>query len=323
MTRVLIDGRVTGHDGIGRYTASATRALRAAAPPDMDITVLPPSGTPRYSPGESSELVRAAQAVQADIVHVLDFRIPIQQMSVPVIATVHDVLRLDPRYCYTDRQFTHRYGSAWLDGLRATVLALRARSGGTGEPPDTEQPREASLYAECYARMLAWTCQQARFVVTPTKTVARQLALSVPVAASVAAIPLGVDHWPHDDGPLPASLTEDRFLLYVGQARDHKGLARLVAAYTRSTAPTQGTLLACAGRDFTSGTDAGRWLSGTLGPAAIPLGAVPDTVLQRLYAKAAALVHLSLHEGFGLTPLEAMARGTRVIASDIPVLRET
>ncbi len=322
MTRVLIDGRVIGHDGIGRYTASLVKALRQASPSDVDITVLPPSGTPRYSPGESAELARAVQAARADILHVLDFRIPLEPMSIPVIATVYDVLRLDPRYCYTNRQFVRRYGSDSLDGLRATVLTLRYRTADTRQPLE-RQPQEISLYAECYARMLAWSCQQAAFVVTPTNTVARQLLHSASKSTRVITIPLGVDQWTAEDGPLPSLLADHPFLLYVGQAKEHKGIASLIAAYKHSTAVALGARLACVGRDFAPEADAARQLADELGPAAIPLGAVPDAALRRLYAEAAALVHLSVHEGFGLTPLEAMAHGTRVIASNIPVLRET
>jgi glycosyltransferase involved in cell wall biosynthesis len=81
--------------------------------------------------------------------------------------------------------------------------------------------------------------------------------------------------------------------------------------------------LVCVGRDFVPGTDACQQLSKTAGHAGIALGPVPDSMLRSLYARAEALVHLAAHEGFGFTPLEAMAAGTRVIASDIPVLRET
>jgi glycosyltransferase involved in cell wall biosynthesis len=42
-----------------------------------------------------------------------------------------------------------------------------------------------------------------------------------------------------------------------------------------------------------------------------------------LLAGAAALVHPSLHEGFGLTPLEAMYAGVPVIAARSPGLTET
>ena len=47
-----------------------------------------------------------------------------------------------------------------------------------------------------------------------------------------------------------------------------------------------------------------------------------DSELDRLYRTATALVHPSRYEGFGFTPLEAMARGCPVVASDIPAVRE-
>lgn len=49
---------------------------------------------------------------------------------------------------------------------------------------------------------------------------------------------------------------------------------------------------------------------------------ITENDLQSYYAGAAVFVFLSLAEGFGFPPLEAMRCGTAVICSDIPVLRE-
>ena len=50
----------------------------------------------------------------------------------------------------------------------------------------------------------------------------------------------------------------------------------------------------------------------------------PDPIeLAELYADAVALVHPSLYEGFGLTPLEAMGLGAPVIAAHAPGTVET
>ncbi len=52
------------------------------------------------------------------------------------------------------------------------------------------------------------------------------------------------------------------------------------------------------------------------------LGRVSDEELINLYINAEAFIYPSLYEGFGIPPLEAMALGCPVLASDIPVLHE-
>jgi glycosyltransferase involved in cell wall biosynthesis len=49
---------------------------------------------------------------------------------------------------------------------------------------------------------------------------------------------------------------------------------------------------------------------------------VPDSHIPALLTGAIALVHPAYHEGFGMSPLEAMACGTPVIVSSIPAMRE-
>jgi glycosyltransferase involved in cell wall biosynthesis len=51
-------------------------------------------------------------------------------------------------------------------------------------------------------------------------------------------------------------------------------------------------------------------------------GHVPDEHLAAIYSGARALVFPSDDEGFGLPTIEALACGTPVVATDIPVLRE-
>src|SRR6185295_4454283 len=74
------------------------------------------------------------------------------------------------------------------------------------------------------------------------------------------------------------------------------------------------------------------WLSGPLFDA-IKNSPVQDRIvlsdylhdddLRALYSSCRAFVYPSIHEGFGLPPLEAMACGAAVIASRIPALEET
>jgi glycosyltransferase involved in cell wall biosynthesis len=52
------------------------------------------------------------------------------------------------------------------------------------------------------------------------------------------------------------------------------------------------------------------------------VGHVSGAVVRGLYRLARAVAYPSAYEGFGIPPIEAMAQGTPVIASDLPVLRE-
>lgn len=113
------------------------------------------------------------------------------------------------------------------------------------------------------------------------------------------------------------------FFLYVGQLAASKNVPFLIEAFDAANLESEVTLL-IVGRS-------GDGYASTL--AAIEasqrrdrirvLANVGDAELEGLYRTAIALVHPAVYEGFGFTPLEAMARGCPVVASDIPALRET
>ncbi len=321
MIRVLVDGRVDGHDGIGRYTRCLAAALRAHTDPGFRIEVLPPADTPRYSRAEGLELLHAARQSAADVIHVLDYRVPLESTRIPVVATIYDVLRLAvPEYCYRDDGFATRFGWDGLAELRTVTAVLRTM---TREPPGAVRHPQ-SLHEEFYGRMLMLACARARHIVTPTRTVSAQLTDLTGRRSRVRTSPPGVDHLRAGKDQVPAlPAAGDRYLLYVGQARPHKGLTALLDAFERSRARHAGVRLVCAGMDFAPGTDGAGVLTAHLGGGAVAAGLVGDDELGALYSRATVLVHLAGHEGFGFTPLEALACGCRVVASDIAVLRET
>ncbi len=129
-------------------------------------------------------------------------------------------------------------------------------------------------------------------------------------AGRVHAIHLGVDH----DRFLPdPAVAREPFLLYPARPWPHKNHARLFDAFARVRAdrPELRLVLTGVGHD----------------PARLPegveaRGGVSVDELVALYRRAAALVFPSLYEGFGLPPVEAMACGCPVAASNAGSLPE-
>ncbi len=111
------------------------------------------------------------------------------------------------------------------------------------------------------------------------------------------------------------------YVLAVGDLRAKKNLAALVGAFL--TARRRDGL---PHRLVLAGVDAGEGprLSALAAGAPVTLtGYVSDTRLDALLRGAELVVHPSLYEGFGLVVVEAMARGTPVLAARATALPET
>jgi glycosyltransferase involved in cell wall biosynthesis len=113
------------------------------------------------------------------------------------------------------------------------------------------------------------------------------------------------------------------FLLYLGNLHPRKNVARTIRSFIeaqRADPALRTHRLIVAG---------GRWWGGgeereaaRAPDSVVFLGRVDDDVRQLLLGRAQALVYLSLFEGFGLPPLEAMAAGTPVLAADAAAIPE-
>jgi glycosyltransferase involved in cell wall biosynthesis len=141
--------------------------------------------------------------------------------------------------------------------------------------------------------------------------------------ARVVVTPLGVEDVffsaPRSGRPAP----ERPYLLYVGHRRAYKNFSRLLEAFGRSDLPREVDLRVVSPlpSPFTAEEQAALNRHGLAGRVRL-LTAVADEDLRDHYAGARALVYPSESEGFGLPLLEAMAAGTLVATSDLPVMHE-
>jgi glycosyltransferase involved in cell wall biosynthesis len=119
------------------------------------------------------------------------------------------------------------------------------------------------------------------------------------------------------------------FILYAGTIRSHKNVGRLVEAFAVVRAELEShpefkdLKLVIIGDELSRYPAVRRTVAATRIAASVRfLGFVPGETLRVFYQAATAFAFPSLSEGFGLAPLEAMACGTPVIASDLPALVE-
>lgn len=194
--------------------------------------------------------------------------------------------------------------------------------------PETH-PRQR---VEDLSRLLPRAVEKASCILTVSEFTRREVMSEFGVDPSrVIATPLGVEprFYPRDADathPLlaPLGLTHGHYVLSVGTLEPRKNVlatlrahgklpAKLRDQYPLVVAGKSGWLTEALDRELAAGEARGD---------VHRLGHVGDEQLPLLYAGATLLAYPSLYEGFGLPPLEAMASGVPVIASNRASLPE-
>ena len=218
----------------------------------------------------------------------------------------------------------------WLSGpcdvFHATnyVLPPSRRAAGVVSIYDLTYERYPGMITDAVARyrvLVPQSLRRAQAVITPCQTVADEVIAAYGLDPALVQIARpGVDRSWTTAAPATAAWLQAHglptdYLLAVGTLEPRKNLRTLVDAH-RLLGPGAPPLILVGSPGW------GEQLHLTPADRVHLTGWLSDTELQSLVAGARLLAFPSLYEGYGLPPLEALACGTPVVCSDIPVLRE-
>lgn len=174
-------------------------------------------------------------------------------------------------------------------------------------------------FVAAYRVLLPLIARTSRHCVTVSEFSKRSLIrLGITGATPLTVIHNGVDHMLEDIEPQPEQSVAwpDRFVFALGNAAPNKNAALVRAIAPRLRGMGIATVLA-GGGNASVFAGAGGGDGGVLA-----LGRVSDTVIREGFRRALAFVFPSFHEGFGIPPLEAMALGCPVVASQTSAMPE-
>ncbi|HWV22598.1 MAG TPA: glycosyltransferase family 1 protein [Thermomicrobiales bacterium] len=302
-----IDGNFLSmpHSGIGTYLRGLADALERDADalgirlrmisPDEGRFLHPGSKAHRFAwdaAGASAATLRSGRPLP-DLLHLPQMTAPVWS-PVPVVATIHDVIPFV------------------LDDYRAS-RAMRA-----------------------YLGLMSRTVRKARRVIAPSESAASDVSrvLGVP-AARIRVIPEapGGDLMPSMDGSAVAKVRqrwgiEGTYLFNIGGFDRRKNLPLLVEAFAAALPFLPDNVrLVIAGSAHTDNPRVFPPLEPVIrrlgvGNRVLLTGRVTDDERRALYQAAHGYITPSMYEGFGLTPLEAMACGVPAIVANRTSLPE-
>lgn len=247
-----------------------------------------------------------------------------------------------------------RGGSAWeqltlrgaLSHDRPDVLFAPAYTAPLAAPaPTVLTVHDVSFFAKpewfsyregMRRRMLtAWSARRARVVVTDSLFSKSEIVQHIGLPDStVRVIPLGIrgssqrflTKVPHESSSRSFGHTaREPIVLYVGSVFARRRVDELIASFDRVVDRVASARLEIVGENRTVPyVDLEERRREARHADRISIRSyVDEATLQDLYARASAFAFLSEYEGFGLTPLEALAAGIPPVLLDTPVARET
>jgi len=291
MKNVYVDGiiyRLNPGGGITRYWTETLKALARLSAPVRCHLLLPPQATPPAdAPWRARRSWRGRLAAwRADVFHTSYYtRWP--RMDATSVATAYD---------FIDAAFPLLRPNG--DGFVERQFGVVRRAAAVVAISQATRDLAAERVGLDPARIfVAYPAVSAPFVLPP------------PAAADVREFRRQLT------GGAP-------YLLHVGARKNYKNFRTILQAFCRAARETDRHLVILGGRQPLAEDEIGWVVAARLLDRIHFRPRVDDATLRLAYAGADAMVHASLMEGFGIPVIEALACGTGLILSDVPVYRE-
>jgi glycosyltransferase involved in cell wall biosynthesis len=171
-------------------------------------------------------------------------------------------------------------------------------------------------FRERFAAQARQAAERSDLVITVSEFTAGQVHELLEVERSrIRVVPHGV-HVP----PRSGEIEREPIILFVGAIQKRKNVRRLVEAFERT--PRDWKLVLAGSLGYGSEAELQAVERSVRRADITTTGYIPDSELERFYARASILAFPSLDEGFGIPVLEAMARGLPVLTSNTSALPE-
>ncbi|QWR76577.1 glycosyltransferase family 4 protein [Candidatus Magnetomonas plexicatena] len=309
---VSIDVRLIGSSGIGRYVSCLLKAISNRD--DINLTFIGDKEkiSPLLTNPDGQRIIHYTDSVfsMSEQLHILNllptecnlffaphFNIPIYPFkTIKRVVTIHDMFLL--AYFHTLNTKQKLYSKVMLN----TAASLSDRIITVSEFSKSE--------------IVKYTKQPPSKIVTIRNGVDREMFKPCVDKSALKKLRERLN--------LP-----EKFILYVGNVKPHKNLMRLLKAFEmllsepdfkdlRLVIVGQTEGLRTSDKEFLRAVNENAKLSRHV----LIKGVLSDDDLPYYYNLAAVTVHPSLYEGFGLPLVEAMASGSPVVCSNIPVMQE-
>lgn len=306
MIRVALNALcITNRSGTGRYAYGLVDGFVRSGLSDVQLTVFIPAGFSIPNHWWDCESIRFyTVSIKSAL-----YRIYWEQITLPKLLKQLDVHILhSPAFigpCIYSDNIHHII----------TVHDLAYRS----------YPQTIPVIRRMYLKaLIERSIHKASTIITDSEVVKDELKQAYPNANTIQAIHLGVDDEQYtpkmdvrDEGILHKHQINNPYFLFVGTIEPRKNLDTVLLAFQHAKEKGLEYRFVVIGRYGWMMDNAMLQQDGVLW-----LGHVEESELPTLYRHADVLLAPSLYEGFDLPTVEALACGTHVIASDIPVHRE-